>query len=63
MTHIGTRIGDKRREKGLTQAQLAEKVQMDRTYLAKVEKGKHVPSIALMERIAVALDCSLKDLL
>lgn len=50
-----------RQSKGITQTELAKRLGMDRTHLSKVETGKVRPSTALLERIAEALDVSIKD--
>lgn len=53
---IGNRIKELRSEMGLSQEKLALKADLDRTYLASVEKGKRNISIKSLEKIVVALD-------
>ncbi|WP_108669515.1 helix-turn-helix domain-containing protein [Peribacillus acanthi] len=48
-------------KKGISQKRLAELVDADYSYINMIENGRKVPSLALLERIANALDCSLKD--
>lgn len=44
-----------RLDKGLTQAQVAEKAKINSNYYAKVERGEMKPSVEVYERIARAL--------
>ncbi len=44
-----------RLDKGLTQAQVAEKAKINTNYYAKVERGEMKPSVEVYERIARAL--------
>ncbi|MDR1785679.1 MAG: helix-turn-helix domain-containing protein [Spirochaetaceae bacterium] len=46
----------KRRELGLTQTKLAEKVDTAPTYIAMIELRKRFPSAEMLERIARALE-------
>lgn len=52
-----------RKEKGFTQELLAKKAGIARSYLCEIEKGYKIPSISTLEKIAVALDVSIVDLL
>lgn len=47
--------------KGFSQEDLARLSGVDRSYISQIETGKKIPSLALLERIAKALDCNLKD--
>lgn len=47
--------------KGLSQSELAKKAKVDRSYISQIETGKVSPSLAVLERIAKALGCNLKD--
>jgi len=60
---IGLRIKTLRKELGLTQAQLADLSGLKRPNISRLENGTHVPSIALMERLAEALQASISDLI
>lgn len=56
MSEFGSRIRQLRREKGLTQRDLASKIGLDFTYLSKIETGAlPPPSEAAIARIAGAL--------
>ncbi len=56
---IGARIKELRRQTGLTQEQLAERVGLDSRHLSRLEVGRHFPSLISLERIAAALDVPL----
>lgn len=51
-----------RRAAGLTQAQLAEAVEVSRKSINAVENGVYVPSTVLTLKIAKALNCTAHDL-
>lgn len=52
-----------RKEKGLTQQDLATKAQISRGHLVVIEKGESLPSGRTLKKIAAALNCSIADLL
>src|SRR4051812_44117088 len=61
---LGRKIRDKRRELGITQRDLAEKVKIDFTYLSKVENDRgDPPSDEAIVRIAHGLDLDELELL
>ncbi len=56
MSEFGSRIRQLRRDKGLTQRDLASKIGLDFTYLSKIETGTlPPPSEAAIARMAEAL--------
>lgn len=59
---LGKRINELRIEKSLSQEKLALKANIDRAYMHLIETGKTNVSIELIEKIAVALEISIKDL-
>ena len=59
--YIGQRIRNLRKKMGISQMKLAELAQLDRTYLTSVENGKRNISIINLEKIAAALNVSLKE--
>lgn len=59
---VGEQIIIFRKEKNLTQTELAEMVGKDRQYLYKIEKGRVTPNIATLAIIAKALNISLSKL-
>ena len=58
---IGLRIKALRAKKNLSQNDLAFYIGMDRSYLASVESGKRNVSIVNIEKIATALEVSVKE--
>ena len=57
---IAGQVADRRRELGLSQAQLAELVDTTQSAIARLESGGRPPRIDTLLRIANALDCDLK---
>lgn len=57
------RIKQLRRERGLSQEQLAERAGLSRTYLSQIETGARAPNIARLQQIARALGAVVPDLL
>lgn len=55
-------MAEVRREKGLTQEQLADIVGVHRTYIGFIEQGKRNPVVLNVYKISRALKISLKDL-
>lgn len=60
---IGTRIKSKRKRIGLSQAQLAELVDLSVQYISQIERGVRHLSLDTIADIAVALDASVDMLL
>lgn len=59
----GARIRQLRISKGLTQEQLAEKINVSRTYIAKIENGLQTGPIEIAIELAELFDVSLDFLL
>ena len=59
---FGKKIKEYRKNRKLTQAQLAEMVNVDDKHISCIESGKNFPSADLIERFAVALEVEPKDL-
>lgn len=59
---FGRKIKEYRKKKNLTQAQLAELVNVDDKHISCIESGKNFPSADLIERLAVSLEVEPKDL-
>ena len=49
-------LRDLRKETGLSQEQLALRAHVDRTFVGKLESGKHHPSLAVVFKLAEAVD-------
>lgn len=62
-TKTGALIAQARKEKGLTQKELAEKVYVSVQAVSKWELGKNFPDLPLMEPLAEALDLTVSELL
>lgn len=62
MQEIGSRIREIRKEKGLTQAQLAEKSGLCRPYIVDLEAGRRNHTTKTLAAIAEACGVSVKDL-
>ena len=60
---IGQRIKGKRIEKGFTQEQLSEIVNIDPSHMSHIESGSTVPSFEVFISIINALGCSADELL
>ncbi len=58
---IGERIKTLRRQAGLTQERLAEKVGLDARHLSRLEVGRNYPSLDSLERIAKVLNVPLVE--
>lgn len=58
---VGNRIRVLRKQKGLSQEKLALIAGVDRTYLAGIESGKRNATIVSLEKIANALNVTMKD--
>ena len=59
---FGRRVRLLRKQKGLSQEVFALQCGLNRTYVGGVERGERNISILNIEKIAYALDVSLKDL-
>jgi transcriptional regulator with XRE-family HTH domain len=59
---VGLGVQRFRREKGLSQEELAHRAQIHQTYLSGVEGGKRNPSILVLDRIAIALGVDIEEL-
>jgi transcriptional regulator with XRE-family HTH domain len=60
---FGRAIRRRRRELDLSQEQLAERAELHRTYISSIERGAQNPSLENIERLAIALEISIADLL
>jgi transcriptional regulator with XRE-family HTH domain len=62
LIRLGDRIRKLRKKRGWTQVVMAEKVGIDRSFLADVERGKRNVSILNLELMAKGLKVSLAQL-
>src|SRR5690349_9344261 len=60
---IALAIRSLRRRSGLSQRQLAGRMQVPRTYVSKIENEKATPTLSSLERLARALEVTVAELL
>lgn len=60
---IASNITEARKQKGLTQEQLAEKIGIMRASLVRIESGKHSTRTTILFRISGALNINISELL
>ena len=53
---MGERIATLRKEKGMTQAELAEKTGLQRSHIVRLEQGRYGATIDVLSAIATALN-------
>ena len=63
LAELGNRIRELRKDKGLSQQQLATEADLDRSYISAVENGKQNVSFATIKGISDALGIGLSDLI
>lgn len=56
---IGKRIATLRKEKGMSQAQLADACGMKAPNIARIETGRYSTGLDILSKIAAALDCTI----
>lgn len=61
-TQMGKAIAVRRQQKGLTQAELAEKIDVEQETISRFERGATLPPFGRLADIADALSCPLEDL-
>ena len=63
LTRSGLNVRRRREAIGLSQEALAEKADLDRTYISGIERGTRNPTILSAARVAAALKTALAQLL
>ncbi|QEZ68022.1 XRE family transcriptional regulator [Paraclostridium bifermentans] len=61
--NIGANIKKFRKEKGLTQKELAEKIGVSGAYIQQIENNKKNPSIKTLNKISSALGVTIQELI
>lgn len=56
-------IAEFRKAKGMTQIYFASLIGISQPYLSEIETGKAIPKVDVLQRIAVAIGCSIDELL
>lgn len=57
------RVKSRRKELGLTQVQMAERLGIDQSMYTRIESGKNAPGFILLYRLAAALETTPQDLM
>ncbi|RTT41005.1 XRE family transcriptional regulator [Pseudomonas aeruginosa] len=60
---FGAAVRALRMERGTAQESLANLAGIERSHMGKVERGEHMPTLAIIFKIAGALDCSTAELM
>jgi putative transcriptional regulator len=58
---MNNRIKELRSERGLTQQQLAERVNVSSRTIISLEKGQYNPSVILAHKLAQFFDCTIEE--
>ena len=58
---LGKNVSDLRKEKGLTQEQLAERSGLDSTYISGIERGVRNPSFKSLVSLAIGFGISVSE--
>lgn len=59
---IGSKIRETRKSQGLTIEDLSDKVSLDWSFVARIERAKAIPSIATVVKLSDALNIPLEEL-
>lgn len=59
---VGRKIRALRRAKGWSQQLLADHAELERAHLSRLEEGRREAGLRVLERIAIALEVELEDL-
>ena len=55
---FGAAVRALRMERGIAQESLAHQAGIERSHMGKIERGEHMPTLAIIFKIAGALECS-----
>lgn len=55
---FGAAVRALRTERGIAQESLAHLAGIERSHMGKIERGEHMPTLAIIFKIAAALECS-----
>jgi transcriptional regulator with XRE-family HTH domain len=62
LINFGLKVREIRKEKGLSQEELAHKVDLHRTYIGMIERAEKNITLLNIEKIANALEVGIKEL-
>ena len=60
---FGAAVRALRMERGIAQESLAHLAGIERSHMGKIERGEHMPTLAIIFKIAGALECSVAELM
>ena len=60
---FGAAVRALRTERGIAQESLAHLAGVERSHMGKIERGTHMPTLAIIFKIAGALECSVAELM
>jgi transcriptional regulator with XRE-family HTH domain len=60
-TKFGERIQELRNRKEIKQQTLADRMDVDRTYISKIENGKKNPTLEIIHELSEQLDTPLRE--
>ena len=60
---VGATVRELRVERGIAQESLAHRAGVERSHMGKIERGTHMPTLAIIFKIAGALECSVAELM
>lgn len=63
LKEVGKKLKAAREKKEMTQAEVAEKADMNVNYYARIERGEENPTLELLQRIIKALKVKSSDIL
>jgi len=61
LKEIGSKISHRRNLLGISQEELADKADLDRTYISGIERGKRNVSVFTLKKITDSLELKMKD--
>lgn len=59
----GAGLRESRKQRGITQEELAQRSGVNRKTIGRIERGRGKPTVRTLEKLARALDVSLRELL
>jgi transcriptional regulator with XRE-family HTH domain len=59
---FGKRLREIRQDKGISQMELGDRINVTATYIGRIERGERSPSLPTIARLAHALSVSVADL-
>jgi HTH-type transcriptional regulator, cell division transcriptional repressor len=62
-SRVGAAIAELRHARGLTQARLAEMINLEQEAISRWERGMRAPTLYRLQQLSDALDCSVDQLL